>query len=870
MRPHYGLAALILLAPATATADTYVVNSTGDEPDCNHDDGVCAITDGADGCLPVCTLRAALGQASADPAPDSVEFALPAGSIIVMTDHAMAGIPASAVSIDGTTTGGRIEIWGSGYLGYTIVGPATVSGIDFLDFASTALLITGDGAQVFGCGFYDNGGRGLAVAGGFHQIGVPGESGRNTMVGNDGAGIVFDTGSNNTIVTNNWIGTWDGEEAHPNGWAGIRISGGSNLFIGGELPGEGNVVSGNGGWGIQIFDADGVAIMGNRIGLNADGTDAVSGQDFDGNPIVGNESGGIFVAEGVTDVSIGAAPMDGSGCSSGCNAISGNPIAVAALDGVTSFEGNVVGTDVTGTVAVPNDNGVRIFAIPGGVIADNVISGNLGYGLQVAGQWDVGFNVIGLSANAQAPLPNGGSGLVSMGGGVTIHDNGISGGAIGIELVGPAVVEDNDVGPVWDAFGTPWLSGEGEVGLMVRPVAAPSVVRGNVFGGWQAAAIYAVGTPETPVEGLRIDPNWVGIDHTGMHDLPNAGEGIVFEHVVGGNIGFDDGSTIVNTEGGCAVVVRGGAGVEVRRNRIGLAGGVERRNACGVLLEGAGEEAPLDHVVAVNEIAHSDGLGVSVLAGDGHRVTQNAIWDNADHGIRLGWGDDDQIQDMHDLDDGPNGFQNAPVLEGARETETGRCSVRGELSSSPNQRFLIELFRNDACGLIREGKAFVADLETMTDGGGVASFEFDLASCAMLDALTATATDVGQNTSPFSDCATPVTDEPMPDDPDRDDDGVVDALDNCPDDPNPEQEDADDDGLGDACDDCPEAPGEDCPDPTNGDTMETGGQGTDTDGSDTGADAASGGCRAGGTGAGAPLWALFLPFLAGIGRRRQI
>ena len=73
--------------------------------------------------------------------------------------------------------------------------------------------------------------------------------------------------------------------------------------------------------------------------------------------------------------------------------------------------------------------------------------------------------------------------------------------------------------------------------------------------------------------------------------------------------------------------------------------------------------------------------------------------------------------------------------------------------------------------------------------------------------------------------------------PDVDEDGVADAIDNCPVDPNPDQTDSDGDGTGDACDDCPIDPDNDmdaddicanednCPNDYNPDQSDTDGDG---------------------------------------------
>jgi parallel beta-helix repeat protein len=72
-----------------------------------------------------------------------------------------------------------------------------------------------------------------------------------------------------------------------------------------------------------------------------------------------------------------------------------------------------VGTDATGSVAMPNDRGVMILSVRYGTVERNVISGNRRSGLWLLGsyQFHVSSNRIGVAADAETPLPNGASGI---------------------------------------------------------------------------------------------------------------------------------------------------------------------------------------------------------------------------------------------------------------------------------------------------------------------------------------------------------------------------------------------------------------------------------------------------------------------------
>ena len=82
-----------------------------------------------------------------------------------------------------------------------------------------------------------------------------------------------------------------------------------------------------------------------------------------------------------------------------------------------SLHHNFIGTDPTGSIAVPNYRGVGVFqplshALAISQITDNVISGNTRSGVFVIrADLDITGNRIGLKAHADEPLPNGASGI---------------------------------------------------------------------------------------------------------------------------------------------------------------------------------------------------------------------------------------------------------------------------------------------------------------------------------------------------------------------------------------------------------------------------------------------------------------------------
>jgi uncharacterized repeat protein (TIGR01451 family) len=274
------------------------------------------------------------------------------------------------------------------------------------------------GTDLTGTAIVANTGHGVSIGGTSSTTTVGGTvPGAGNVISGNGtaalpaAGVNIFQGGGSNVILGNSIGTnASGSAALPNSIGGIVIDGSSNNTIGGTTTAARNLISGNGSFGnvisgVQFFNASSNnAVVGNYIGTDATGTSSVA-----------NSGSGIFITGN------GGGNVVGGLVAGAGNVISGN----GGGSGVTLFQhagggvlvaGNRIGTDPTGTFAIPNvGNGVNIEGSSnntvGGVtsLARNVISGNGGNGVQVrAGSSSnvILGNYIGVDGAGAAALGN--------------------------------------------------------------------------------------------------------------------------------------------------------------------------------------------------------------------------------------------------------------------------------------------------------------------------------------------------------------------------------------------------------------------------------------------------------------------------------
>jgi hypothetical protein len=190
--------------------------------------------------------------------------------------------------------------------------------------------------------------------------------------------------------------------------------------------------------GIDFNRAQGLEI---RFSSPSQSTNLVEG-DFIGPDISGTiafpspVSGETF--DGIDDKSVGSNTTIGGTDPSQRNLISGNSNSGYLSEGLGSslILGNLIGTDRTGTRAVPNgNNGLSVGnATIGGLTAGsgNVISGNRGDGVRISDDTVVAGNNIGTDLTGGKPLGNGAAGVAFEFTGDTIEDNTIAFNGTGV------------------------------------------------------------------------------------------------------------------------------------------------------------------------------------------------------------------------------------------------------------------------------------------------------------------------------------------------------------------------------------------------------------------------------------------------------
>jgi parallel beta-helix repeat protein len=177
-----------------------------------------------------------------------------------------------------------------------------------------------------------------------NQIGLPLSGYGNIISGNTNYGVVVTGTSTGVKVQNNLIGINDSSAVYGNN-VGVHTNGG-NIYLGGRQAAvfnERNVISGNLTAGIWL-QTSGNTVCGNIIGLNLAGTSALS--NTVGLRIMGD---GNYIG----------GPNDATAIYG--NIVSGNTDAGITVDSGkgNTLVGNWIGLDASGTIAIPNNMGLR-------------------------------------------------------------------------------------------------------------------------------------------------------------------------------------------------------------------------------------------------------------------------------------------------------------------------------------------------------------------------------------------------------------------------------------------------------------------------------------------------------------------------------
>jgi parallel beta-helix repeat protein len=643
----------------------------------------------------------------------------------------------------------------------------------------------------------------LYGGGGNSTIGGTDPASRNVISGNAFDGLYID--SNAVTVAGNFIGTdATGGASLGNGGDGVFLDNAGNTTIGGTTSGARNIIAANAGAGdtyadIWVSHGGGNVIQGNYVGT-----------DVTGSKVLGDHNDGIRVINTTDTLVGGTAPGAG-------NLISGHYMGVESGGSVgTVVQGNFIGTDATGTTATGTDgkpmgniNGVSGAA----VISGNLISGNRDSGISWATGSVIQGNLIGTDVTGKVALgnhgPYGASGIYLP----TGSDNNLIGGTTagarnvisandgGLSIGGSGnVIEGNYIGT--DITGTQALGNQdGGVGLGGTnnivggtTAAARNIISGNQTGFFGGSVTLGGGATGNLVEG-----NYIGTDLTGEVALGN-GTGVFFgaasNNTVSGNVisgTMGRGGVVFDTNGGAPSLTSGnivqgnligtdatgtqilgnashgvlivtGQGTQLTGNVIAGAGPVgSDYPGSGVVLDGTS-----GNTISGNTIFSNAGNGVAIASGTGNSILGNSIHDNAGLGIYLNRANN------------ANDNQVAPGLTSG--TSSGAATtVTGTLVGTPTTTFRIEFFANAAFDPhgYGQGQTYLGWAQVTTDQNGRAAFTAADEHSALTGAaggldpcpagqavLSATATNLTTNdTSAFSSGAlttTAVTSSPAP------------------------------------------------------------------------------------------------------------
>jgi photosystem II stability/assembly factor-like uncharacterized protein len=441
------------------------------------------------------TLRQAMTDANATPGLDTIVFNIPGAGVHTINLSFELPEITDPVVLDATTQPGYagtplIEINGAAAANasacfYVSAGGSAIRGFAINRFSSArGIWLNGGSGNVIQANYIgldatgtlsSRNSEGIIIYNSSNNlIGGTNAAARNVISGNGDDGL--DVSGSGNQIQGNYIGTnASGTAAVANGSAGVRISGGNNT-VGGTTPGAGNLISGNQN-GIQC--GSGTVVQGNLIGTDVTGKMAIA-----------NSTG---ISAYGSDILIGGT------VAAARNLISGNGFGVSISSPQGRVQGNFIGTDITGTVALANNYGgmtVGDHTLIGGTTpeARNIISGN-GYANVL-----LGYNVGGTDTAT------------------------VQGNYIGTDVTGKVALGNTNYGVF--AYSSNNLIGGTEAGA------------GNLISGNGVGVQIGGGTSATLIKNL-VQGNLIGLDVTGNASLPNQSDGVVLSTASGNTIGGD-------------------------------------------------------------------------------------------------------------------------------------------------------------------------------------------------------------------------------------------------------------------------------------------------------------------------------------------
>jgi parallel beta-helix repeat protein len=317
------------------------------------------------------SLRSAINAANGTAAQDTIMFAIPGNGVHTITPLVPLPVITQPVSIEGYTQPGS----SAAAPGVSAVPTIVINGAN----VARGIDIGGNGIEV----------RGLVV--------------RDAQ--SDG---IFVEGSDN-VVAGSYVGlNAAGVTANPNGLHGVHIDGGQNNLIGGPAVEDRNVIASNPAGEIFVDGGNSQRIEGNYLGTDETGLVGIGGGT------------GVLLETALNAVEDNVIAFEFTGVE-----VEGNN---------NTVRGNKVGTDVVGNTALGNFQGISVFGGDQNLIEDNLASGNLFSGVQLAADGanpavgnTVQANLIGTNNAGAAALPNSTGVTINASNDNTLIDNVVAG-----------------------------------------------------------------------------------------------------------------------------------------------------------------------------------------------------------------------------------------------------------------------------------------------------------------------------------------------------------------------------------------------------------------------------------------------------------